>query len=237
MTAGLNDRHADLKAVESQNRTAIKVAWISSIAAVIGPIISGVASCQAGQASVPPSPTVTVTTTETVTAGQPDRPVPTVTVTVIETAQEQGGGAGGDGGTGGNAVYLMDLTPSGDALSDGPQRLGGTTYKKSLTWRTGCGDSRATTVYRLNAEYNRFQATVGLTDAEDATGTVAFRVYADMNGNGEADDNEEVGSKAATRDRPAFIDVPLHGAETVILRISTSACYVSTAVWGDPRVS
>lgn len=54
---------------------------------------------------------------------------------------------------------------------------------------------------------------------------------------GEADSNEEVGSVGVRLKEPGSMDARLGGAARVILVIESPACFRSTAVWGDPRVS
>src|SRR5690606_17168606 len=144
-----------------------------------------------GQASSAPAPTDTVTTTAPAT-GQAAEPTPaeTVTVTVpgptVTVTKPAPGGKQASAPDEG-VVYLMDLTPSGDALGEGPQRLAGTTYGKSLSFRVTCslrGNATATTVYRFDSGYQRFQATVGVADAENTTDVVEFNVYADTDGDG-----------------------------------------------------
>lgn len=139
----------------------------------------------------------------------------------------------------GKARYLADLPSTGGGDITGTWLLNGHSYSRSLGVTELCNNDQTVT-YRLGHPADRFIATVGVPDdtrATDQDTPVWFYAYADRDGDGAADPNEQVGTRSAEYRRPGVIDVPLGGATQLILFTSGSDdCFLGTAVWGDARV-
>ena len=61
--------------------------------------------------------------------------------------------------------YLSDLTPSGklvELVSQGPVKISGSIYPKSISFYCNVGDPTAFPVYKLKHNARRFKTTVGL---------------------------------------------------------------------------
>ncbi|MEV4223961.1 MULTISPECIES: NPCBM/NEW2 domain-containing protein [unclassified Nonomuraea] len=219
-----DDDDPAVKAAREGRNGQILAAVITALAGVVVAYMTYLAGKDEGAsqaAQVTPSPAATVTVTATATITEP-----------AGTSPEPGRSALTEG-----ALLLSSLTPTESAPIKGTQRIGGHTYRHSLGFATDCGTNMATTVFPLGKGYQRFEATVGLAEAEDSEQAVTFTVFADRDEDGQPDSDEEVGSVAAQLKRPATMDVTLDGASVVILRTEAETCFTSTAVWGDPRVS
>ena len=173
---------------------------------------------QLPQALAPAPPTTTVTVTA---------PAPTVTLTPTASTPIQDGG--------GEFVSINELTSKG-ALVKGNVDINGTTYADGV--RADVGGCRRTLseTWNLSRDYNRFVATIGITDTSDSDLRVQFRTYVD--------------SKSAT-DAPAVtlrkgesrkLDVALKSGlelrlEAVMLAGDPGLCsQPGAAAWGDPTV-
>ncbi|MBA9003824.1 serine/threonine-protein kinase [Thermomonospora cellulosilytica] len=169
-------------------------------------------------------------------------------------APRPGANGGGDDGTQpspppsprprptGEPVHLADLTPRGDSLLVGRWSTLGKAYPESLGVAAGCdGENTREAVFDLGGPHRLFVADVGVDDT--ATGSdrdeeVRFVVYADRDQDGRADEDEEIGVRAARHRLPGHIEADLGGADSVILYMETADICLpkAAAFWGTPRV-
>lgn len=137
-------------------------------------------------------------------------------------------------------LAIGDLNFTGHSWVQGSWTIDGREYPGSLAWEKPC-DTSQKVVIALPEPYERFTAVVGM-DQENLQGanrdTLArFTVWADRDGDGRGDLDEEVASRGVTWDKSATIDAPLHGVEQVVLGIDTEYCTgTPPLVWGSPKV-
>lgn len=135
----------------------------------------------------------------------------------------------------GGEVYLRSLKESSsDFDTYAPQQqLGGTVYFNCLATYSGSwwwGKDTLEAIYSLGRRYNRFKATVGVSDTEsDLAAEVIFKVIGD--GNVLYQSNRlKVGKVEA-------IDVDVSTVLTLQLQVTRIGDVYPAVVWADPRVT
>jgi hypothetical protein len=115
---------------------------------------------------------------------------------------------------------------SGDTPKTGEGSFAGHTYPHSIIYELNNSQDNYQTDFALNGQYKRFQATVGI--SQDAN--VHFQALADSN---HILVDQTAGSALTTQ---IHVDVDVSGARILTLKVSLECC-VTTAIWGDARVS
>ncbi|HEU5150993.1 MAG TPA: PASTA domain-containing protein [Iamia sp.] len=123
---------------------------------------------------------------------------------------------------------LAEIGVVGDDCSPntGEVEVNGETFPNSLYY--GAYESDCTAEYNLGRDWERFKATVGLSDDSESTAQVRFEVLVD----GTSLFNEVLGLGAT-----AEVDVDVSGGLRLVLRITSLDDYQDAdGVWGDARL-
>ncbi|MGV9915544.1 hypothetical protein [Nocardia sp. NPDC003354] len=137
-------------------------------------------------------------------------------------------------------LAIGDLNFTGNSWVQGTWTIDEREYPASLAWEKPCATNQEV-VIALPKPYKQLTAVVGMDheNVQNANRDVlaTFTVWADRDGDGISDLDEEVASRGVTWDKSATIEAPLHGVEQVILGIDTNYCSgTPTLVWGSPKV-
>jgi hypothetical protein len=132
--------------------------------------------------------------------------------------------------------YLADLTPSGNPgglVIQGPVKISGSIYPKSISFYCNNGDPAATPAYKLRQNARRFKATIGL----DGKGPPHFEAGIILVGDGRTLRTFNVSAL-----RPKTVNVNVTGIHTLQLEcfssgISPSEGWAVAVAWGNARVT
>ena len=136
--------------------------------------------------------------------------------------------------SGNSAIFLSDLTPSGNDTPDsGKWSMLGHAYPHSIGYAGSCYQ-QFTTNYDLNGSYHYFDATVGIDEANQSDTQVEFTIY----GNPDGGSIRKLKDVPASWASPASIHVSVSGATQLTLDTnSEEACLDVEFVWGDARLT
>jgi NPCBM/NEW2 domain len=132
--------------------------------------------------------------------------------------------------------YLSDLHPSGvlaELVNQGPVKISGSIYPKSLSFYCNVGDPTPFPAYKLKHNTRRFQATIGL----PATSPAQFRGIIRLLG-----DRRTLRTFSVSARKPKTVDVNLTGIHTLQLECfgsgnSYTGGEAIVAEWGNARIS
>lgn len=133
--------------------------------------------------------------------------------------------------------YLSDLTPSGnfgELVNQGPVKIHGSIYPKSISFYCNDGDPSAYPAYKLSQNTRRFKATVGL----EAKWPPRFLAGVSLVGDGRT-----LRTFSVSVLRPKTVDVNVTGVHSLQLECFSSGMTSSAGgwnvavAWGNARVS
>ncbi|NEA37194.1 NPCBM/NEW2 domain-containing protein [Streptomyces sp. SID13031] len=214
-----------------------------ALVAGVGPLVTVIASAlvtimlgQSGQLPeslnpAPPTMTVTATSTASVTTTALG---PTITETVGPSGGPSSSGPPPSGPpAAGQTANINDIEAGGSFFQQEVAEVNGVTYADSATTSAGRCYGKKAQRYQLSRHYNRFVATIGISDPSAPDLKVQFRIYLD---------NKEVQApitlgKGTSRKVDLQLNKALEMRLEVIPVAGNSNCdQVSRAVWGEPVV-
>jgi NPCBM/NEW2 domain len=207
-------------------------AFIAIVAPVVTALLGAATTLYVGKTGQLPDALAPAPSTATVTATSAG-PTTTVTQSPPSTSTEPASNTPIPNGAG-ESVSISELSSTGRYI-EGPVDINGTSYADGVRAAIGGCQQAVSETWNLSRDYNKFVATVGITDTSDSDLRVQFRTYVD---------NTPAPAVTLRKGESRRLDVPLkRGLELRLEAVrlpgsSTSVCSgPGSAAWGDPTVS